>query len=371
MQNENKIKVLLTAGHAATTAYSLFERITEDMKNWEVIWIGTKTAIEGSRVTTLEHKIFSGLKIKNFSIFSGRLQRRFGIWTIPSLFKLPIGFFQSLSILIKERPDVIVSFGGHVSIPVSFAGFILGIPIIVHEQTAAGGLANRIVGILAKRVAISRETSFDYFPRRKTILIGNLVRSEFTNVKPKVKMSAPPVVYITGGSRGSQILNESVLDILKELLSKYFIIHQTGEVDFEKFRNERNKLSGVAAQRYKVAPSFSTEEVVDIFKKADIVVSRAGANTVSEIIVARKPSVLIPIPWVQESEQLKNAQIAVDAGLSLVLTEDELTGESLLEKIEFIRAHWDSFSKNSERGIESLDRNASGEMVKLIEEVVK
>jgi len=371
MKGRNMVKVLMTAGHAATTALSLFEEIKKEGKNWEVVWIGTKKAIEGRDVTTLEHKIFSNLGIKSYFINSGRLQRKLSLYTIPALLKLPVGFVESLFILIREKPDVVVSFGGHVSFPVAFSSYLLGIPVVIHEQTAAAGLANKMESGFARKIAISRESSFDYFPKNKTVLVGNLVRSGIAGIVPKKEIGRPPVLYITGGSRGSQMVNEIVDKCLETLLKDYSVIHHTGELDIEHFTNRKESLDKKLSDNYLVKKNFNTEEVTDIFRKADIVVSRAGANTVSEIIVTRKPSLLIPIPWVQNNEQEKNARIAERIGLSRVVSEYDLTPEVFLKEINFLRDNWQSISGKSSKVVEELDKNASKRMVELVEEVLK
>lgn len=362
-----KIKILITAGHAATTALSLFEEIRDKKPEWQVMWIGTKKAIEGKSAVTLEHKIFSNLDVKSYSITSGRLQRKLTFWTIPSLLKAPVGFFQAMAILIREKPDVIVSFGGHVSFPVTVSGFILGIPIVVHEQTSGAGLANRIESKFATRVGISRRSSFELFPKGKTTLVGNLIRKEIAKVKPKVKISNPPVIYFTGGSRGSQVINQTLDDSLEMLLKNYKVIHQTGEVDFKYFSDRRSGLPPELSKNYIVKGSFDSKEVSDIFSKADIVVSRAGANTVSELIVTRKPSILIPIPWVQNNEQEKNARIAEEIGLSTTIKEADLSSDTLVAAIANIKKNWQKISKNSSEEIENLDRNASSKLLGVIE----
>lgn len=370
-KNRDKKKVLMTAGHAATTAFSLFEEIKSTKENWEVLWVGTKKAVEGKDVTTLEHKIFSNLGIRSYFINSGRLQRKLSIYTIPSILKFPVGFFEALAILLREKPDIIVSFGGHVSFPVTLAGFLIGIPVVVHEQTTAAGLANKLEAVFAKKVAISRDSSREYFPKKKTVLTGNLVRKSITAIKPKLVIGKPPVIYITGGSRGSQMLNQAVDGCLESLLTDFAVIHQTGDLDFAHFIERKDSLAKNLSSRYEVGGSFNTKEIVAIFKKADIVISRAGANTVSEILVTRKPSVLIPIAWVQKNEQEKNARIAEAVGLSRIIREQDLTSDKLLNEVGYLRENWDSISKNSSREIENLDKNASKRMVSLIESILK
>lgn len=361
------IKVLITAGHAATTAQTLFEEIEAKKPNWQVIWVGTRKAIEGKDVVTLEHKIFSNLDVKSYSIRSGRLQRKLSLWTIPSLLKFPVGLLQSLAIIIKEKPDVIVSFGGHVSFPVTLSGFLFRIPVVVHEQTSGAGLANRIESSYATKVCISRETSRAFFPKEKTVLVGNLIRKAVREIKPKEKISKVPLIYFTGGSRGSQVMNQTLDKCLEKLLGKYKLVHQTGDVDFEYFKKRKSSLKSSLTKDYMVKNSLDSQEIAEIFSNADIVIGRAGANTVSEIIVARKPSILIPIPWVQNNEQEKNARLAQEVGLALIIEESNLDAETLVNTIEAVRRNWSLMSKGSNKDVEKLDRNAASRLLEVID----
>jgi len=357
------VKVVITAGHAATTAYSLIEKLREKHPNWDLYWIGSKHAIEGKNVTTLEHKIFSTLGVAYHTINSGRLQRKLTIWTIPSFFKIPIGFFQAFWELVSIKPNVIISFGGHTSFPVVVAGYILGIPSVLHEQTAAAGLANKICAPLAKVVAISRPSSVKYFPKNKTVLVGNLISKEILSVGKKVKKSSPSTIYITGGSRGSQVINKAVEEVLPNLVKNFKVYHQTGDLDF-------NHFNSLKSDRYFPLDSLTPFEVMEIYKKSDIVVSRAGANTVSEIMAIGRPSVLIPIPWVQNDEQNKNAEFAVESGIAVLLPEVDLNKENLLSRISYLEANWEKMVKTYKSEFSELDKKASSKLVSLVEDIL-
>ncbi|MEK7497672.1 MAG: glycosyltransferase [Patescibacteria group bacterium] len=362
-REEPRLKIVITAGHAATTAYSLIEKLREKHPDWDLYWIGAKHAIEGKNVTTLEHKIFSTFGVQYRSINSGRLQRKLTIWTIPSLFKIPVGLFQAFWELVSIKPNIIISFGGHTAFPVVVAGYILGIPSVLHEQTAAAGLANKVCAPLARAVAISRSSSVKYFPKNKTVLTGNLISKEILSVGKKTKKSSPPVIYITGGSRGSQTINNVIESSLPELLKDYIVYHHTGELDFENFAKMRN-------ERYFPFASLSPAEVMNIYKKSDIVVSRAGANTVSEIMAIGRPSVLIPIPWVQNDEQNKNAEFAVKERIAVVLPEALLAKKSLLEKINYLDSSWEKIVKGYKSEFSELDKKASSKLVSLVEDII-
>jgi len=158
---------VLTGGHAATTALSTIEEILRSWEGAKVYWIGSKRAFEGKRELSIEAKIFPKKGIKFEPIIMGRLQRKFTLWTIPSLIKLPFGFVHGLFLMLKIRPKVVLSFGGFASFPIVFWSFFLGVPVILHEQTSAAGRANKFSSLFSKKIALARSSSKKYFRSEK------------------------------------------------------------------------------------------------------------------------------------------------------------------------------------------------------------
>src|SRR5260221_10516561 len=149
--------ILLTGGHAGTTALSVIEEFQsrEDTRDWKIFWIGAQHAVEGKKTPTLESQILPKLGITSYSIIMGRLQRKFTRYTLASLIKIPFGFIHALYLLKKIKPQVILSFGGFAAYPVVVVGSLLKIPVVIHDQTAAAGRANMFSARFAKKVAIS------------------------------------------------------------------------------------------------------------------------------------------------------------------------------------------------------------------------
>lgn len=320
-------KILLTGGHAGTTALAVIEEL-EKHPGLEIYWIGSDKSVEGQNSKTLESKLLPSKNIKYFEINAGRLQRRFTRHTLISLARVPIGFIQSLKLILQIKPDLVLSFGGFVSVPVVISAWIFRIPIIIHEQTIAAGLANKISSYFATTIALARPQSAKYYGNKKTVWVGNPINEKITNLKKQeTKKNQKPILYITGGSRGSQIINEVIFEALPELTKKYQVIHQTGELDFEKARAVKNS-------RYKAYEFLKPEEVRDIYSRASIVISRAGANTVAELAYLQIPTIFIPIPWTRYDEQTKNAKLAQDLGFAKVLRQEDLNKENLLKALE-------------------------------------
>ena len=218
------MKIAVTGGHL-TPALAVIDELKK-VPGAQIIYLGRARSSEGDKSPSAESIVIPNLGLKFYVISAGRFQRRFSIHTIPSIGRIPIGITQSLAILAKERPDVIVAFGSYVAFPVVLAGWILGIPSISHEQTISSGLANRMIAPFAKKIALAWQESKKNFPEGKAVVVGNPIRKEILNLK-KVR-STRPVILITGGNQGAHIINDTVSGVLSELLENDEIVHQTG-----------------------------------------------------------------------------------------------------------------------------------------------
>ncbi len=217
------------------------------------------------------------------------------------------------------------------AVPAAFSAWILGIPVVTHEQTTVPGLANRIVGFLSKKIAITFPGT--YGTNKKVVLTGNPTRKGFFN-RLKRKSRKIPTIFVTGGSRGSSIINENISEILNKLLKKYRVFHQTGILESQKVQKVKDSLSQSSKDRYHIAPNYTPEKFEERLLNSDLVISRAGANTVLEIAATGTPAILIPIPWSGGGEQVKNAKILEESGIAKVLNQDSLTSQKLLKAIE-------------------------------------
>ena len=318
-------RLVIIGGHLAP-ALAVIEEIRR-RGGWDVFWLGRRFAMEEGKVPALEYEVIKKLGIPFFVLATGRLQRPLSIKTIFSLLRVIPGFFMALFTIARLRPDVVLSFGGYLSFPVVFACYILRIPILIHEQTTTSGLANRIAAYFAKKIAISFPSSILDFPREKVILTGNPIRR--TILKIKRKSPKIPLIYVTGGSQGSQTINRALSPILSKLIKRFSIIHQTGFIDYKRFLAKKKKLG----RRYRFFSVTGPEEVARIYQSASLVISRAGANTVSELAAAGLPGILIPIPWSERGEQEKNARLLEETGLVRVLPQDKLTSSGLFGMI--------------------------------------
>lgn len=360
------MKIVIIGGHLSP-ALSLIDLIKD---KHDVLFVGRKYAFEGDDTLSLEYKLSRQLGIKFAPITAGRLQRSFTKYTIPSLLKLPLGLGESFKILSSFKPDVVVGFGGYVSLPVIFAASLKRIPVVIHEQTLEAGGANKIASLFASKVCISYDRSRQFFPNGKTILTGNPIREEIQN--PNSSLALPeeliPLIYITGGSLGSMFINNLVEDSLKELLRRFRIVHQTGGFNNSESLVKLNKIkkgfSNEMRKRYLISDHFSSNDVGLILRQATLVVGRSGINTVTELLFLNKPALLIPLPNSQRDEQKKNAQFLKDQGLGEVLDEKGLTSSDFVSAINHMIRHIEKYKISDNR--EYLIENASENILRVV-----
>lgn len=325
------MRIVIIGGHLSPAL-----AVMEQLKNAEIYYLGRKYTFENDKAISLEQQEITKLGIPFYAINTARLQRKFTKHTIPSLIKFPLGFTQSLKILRQIKPEVVLGFGGYISLPVVLAAAFLKIPIIIHEQTLEAGFANKIETKFARKICLSWQSSQQYFPKDKTVLTGNPLRQVILNSKSSSKNEFP-MLYITGGSSGSHAINSLVEKSLEKLLENFVVVHQVGDAkeynDFEKLRAAVNKLRSALVKNYHLQKFFSPETVVQNLNSADLVIGRAGINTVTELIYFAKPAFLIPLPFSQRREQLKNALFLKGLGLAEIGLQDELTPEIFVTKI--------------------------------------
>ena len=347
-------KILITGGGSGghvSVASAIIEEIkkrdTEIYNN--LIYVGGDLGMVGEDYgNSLEQRRFKNADFNTKYIRAGKLQRHISISSIKLLLRTILGFFDSLKIIREERPDLIFSSGGFVSVPICIAGWIKGVPIYLHEQTATIGLSNRIVGRFAQKIYIAFDSSKKYFDIKKTKLVGNIVRDAVTDFKVEevseeirgfiTSNTMCPLIYISGGGLGSHIINEKVLSEIDNLLSKYRIILQTGDNkkynDYQKALEKKNNLPIQKSERFLPIKFINDKNIGYVYHNIDLFLGRAGANTVYEIAILAKPSIFIPIPWVTNNEQYENAKTLEETGISKIIDEKSFKNINLISEID-------------------------------------
>jgi len=343
------MKLLIIGGHLSP-ALSLIDALPEE---WEIVFVGRKFVFEGEKAVSLEYRAITKLGVKFINLSTGRLQRKLTIDTFPSLLKLPVGFLNAFKILLSEKPDAVVGFGGYVQVPVVIGAFLLRIPVVLHEQTLEVGFANRICAKFARKICISWTSSAKFFPKEKTVLTGIPLRKEVLRaMKEKSFENKIKQIFITGGSSGSHFINSVIEGCIEGLLRNFKVTHLTGDSqkynDFDRLSKLKSQFPHILEENYELKKFVEPQEFTKILRNSDLIISRSGINTVFEIFILNKPAILIPIPFAQRNEQLRNAMFLKDNRQGEVFEQKDLDSETLLRKIYEMTENLPKYKKQKE-----------------------
>lgn len=342
-----------TAGHV-TPNIALLPRLKE--LNYDIHYIGSYNGIE--------KELIEQFGIPYHGIATGKLRRYFSVQNFTDPFRVLKGMSEAKKLVKVLQPDVIFSKGGFVSVPVVLAGKSCKVPTIIHESDMTPGLANKLSIPSATKVCCNFPETLDHLPEGKAVLTGSPIRQEllrgdkfkareFLNFK-----SDKPVILVVGGSLGAVAVNNAVRALLPELLKSYQIIHLCGK---GKVDESLNGVEGYAQFEY------IKEELKDLFALTDIVISRAGANAICELLALRKPNLLIPLSaTASRGDQILNARSFERQGFSVVLEEKELTNEVLLSAINKLYENRESYIETMKQ---SSQQNSIDTIIDLIESV--
>jgi len=319
-------KIILTGGGTAghvTPNLALLPYLQAD--GFEIHYIGSKDG--------LEKELVEEAGIPYHGISAGKLRRYMDLKNITDVFRVIRGFGNAFSIIRRLKPDIIFSKGGFVTVPVLAAARMLRVKCVAHESDLTPGLANRLSQPFTNKICVSFPETLAHLPERKAVLTGSPIRKELLQGDRKKGLSicewadkGKPVILVTGGSQGAAAINNAIRDILPKLLNRFRVVHLCGKGNLS---NET--LPGYAEFEY------VKEGLADLYTLADVVVSRAGANTLFELLAIRKPNLLIPLPLESSrGDQILNAESFALQGFSKLLPEGKITDERLLKAIEVL-----------------------------------
>jgi UDP-N-acetylglucosamine--N-acetylmuramyl-(pentapeptide) pyrophosphoryl-undecaprenol N-acetylglucosamine transferase len=275
---------------------------------------------------------------------------------------------EAFRIIRAVRPDCIVTFGGYVGLPIAIIGRILRVPVMLHEQTRVTGRANRIIRMLGAQM-------FTAFPGvlPGALYIGLPIRKEIFVPPSKISGDVPrePFLFISGGSTGAQSMNTALFPGIAKLLSDFSVVHQTGSVAFEEAKTFKMSLPSERQSRYVPVVSFSAADMAWLLHHARCFIGRSGANTVIETIVARLPSLFIPLPWASGDEQYWNARFVVDAGAGIVIRQTDVTPETIVSGVHAIESSEQTMRKKLDDLAQTIPIDAAGRMVDALEKMYK
>ena len=342
-----------TAGHV-TPNIALLPRLKE--LGYDIQYIGSYTGIE--------KELIEPFGIPYHGISSGKLRRYFSVQNFTDPFRVLKGFREAHKLIRQLKPDVIFSKGGFVSVPVVLAGKRCKVPVIIHESDMTPGLANKIAIPSAAKVCCNFLETLKSLPEGKAVLTGSPIRQELLSGNKIAAMdmchftSDKPVILVIGGSLGAVAVNNAVREALPELLKDFQIIHLCGK---GKMDESLKDVEGYCQFEY------IKNELRNLFALADIVISRAGANAICELLALHKPNLLIPLSAnASRGDQILNARSFERQGFSLVLEEEQLTKETLLAAVKNLYENRTTFINSMKN---SGQQDSIGTIIKLIEEV--
>ncbi len=346
-----------TGGHlfSGIALAETFLGMQSEIQNREVLFVGTKNGLEktivpqeGYRVEFLPVRPLKG---------KGILDR------LKTFLKLPEAFLKARNLLRNEKPDLVIGIGGYASGPLTLLARFMGIRTAIVEQNSYPGITNRILGKFVHHIFIAFEKAREFFPAKKTILTGNPVRQRFFNFfsLPDVRGEDRFTLLILGGSQGAHSINQAMKEavpMLAALKDRLYIVHQTGKADKEDLE-KTYVAAGVKAEVFDFI-----QNIPEYYARADLVIARSGAGTVTELENSGKPSILIPYPFAADDHQRYNALELVRAKAARMILNHELNSQLLFDQIEEMITHPEVLSLMSENAKTLAKPHASLEILK-------
>lgn len=346
-------RIVLTGGGTAGHVTPNIALIPELKKQgWDIHYIGTQSGIEHQLISEIEGITYHSVK-------SGKLRRYIDIKNLTDPFKVIAGVGQSVNLIRKLKPQIIFSKGGFVSVPVVLGGWINHVPVIVHESDITPGLANKIATRFAKTVCTTFPETVKHFAKGKAIHTGTPIRRDLLKGSREKGMKLcgfiedKPVILVMGGSLGAVAINKAMRALLGKLTRRFNVVHICGKNNFDTILDSH--------PGYKQF-EYISDGLPDIMAMTDLVVSRAGANSIYEFLVLKKPTLLIPLPLsASRGDQILNAQSFEKQGFSKVLQQESVTEDTLYDHIMYLY-------HNKEKYIQAMtERNPGNSIDKIIE----
>ena len=336
------MKIILTGGESGGHFYPLIavaEKINEIVREDKLL----KPELYYLSDKPYDRKLLFDNEIIFRKVSAGKLRRYFSVLNFFGLFKTGWGFIKSFFLVFNIFPDVVFSNGGNISFPVLLSAKILRIPVVIHISDSVPGRTNAWASKFAKKVSLAFPEASEQLTTKKerVAVLGNPIRKELMKTLSEgaaefLDLSKSlPTILILGGSSGSQVINERVVDILSELVKEYQIIHQIGKKSFEKVKGRARVVleKSEYKDRYKPFPYLSSLAMKMSAGISDLIISRAGAGSISEIAMWGLPSIIIPIPEDVSNDQRKNAFTFARIGATVVVEQSNLTSSIFLSEI--------------------------------------
>ena len=327
LASRRKPKILLTGGGSAghiSVNLALIPLLLQS--GWEIVYIGSFQGIENELISNI-------CEVQYYGISTGKLRRYFDRQNFSDFFRVIKGIFEAYKIIRRQKPSLVFSKGGFVSVPVVISSGLSDVPVITHESDLTPGLANRINMYFARQICTTFPETLEHLPKNKGKFVGAIVRPELKQgdaEKGRIFCQfncEKPVILVTGGSLGSAYINQTVRSLVDRLLEQFQVVHICGKGNLD----ESLKDEGYRQFEY------ISNELADLMHLADIVISRAGSNFIFEFLALRKPMILIPLSKKSSrGDQIDNARVFEKQGFATVILEEDLTKDLLLDKIQAV-----------------------------------
>lgn len=322
-------KIVLTGGGTAghvTPNIALIELLQQE--DWEISYVGSAEGVEKAMITAID--------IPYHAVSTGKLRRYFSWKNFFDPFNILLGLWQAYRLLHKLKPDIVFSKGGFVAFPVVVGAWLNRIPVVAHESDISPGLANRLSFPFVNKICVTFAVAKKHFKRQESVEVtGTPIRQELFKGDKEKGLSLcgfnneKPCLLVVGGSQGATSMNVCVRHALPSLLESFQVIHLCG-----KGKLDPSLVSKTGYFQFE----YANKELADLFAACDMVISRAGANALYEILALHKPHVLIPLSHqVSRGDQVQNARYFQQQGISVVVSEETLTPEALLTAINEVR----------------------------------
>ena len=357
------MKIIVVAGGTGGHIYpaiAIINKIKEKEKKVEFLYIGTSDR--------MEKDIIPKLGIKFIGIDMEGLNRKNIFSNVQVIRKFNKAVTKAKEIIKEFKPDVVIGAGGYITAPVLYAAHKLKIPTLIHEQNSIPGISNKFISNFSDKICVSLPNSLNLFPSDKTVYTGNPRSEEIKNVKKKLKSSLgfnqdKKLVIVVMGSLGSTTMTKKIKELIPGFNNKaYQVLVITGKKYFDEYKDIN------VSENVKIVPYM--DDLINVMKDSDLIVSRAGASTIAEITAIGLPAILVPSPYVTNNHQYKNAKELEDRGACIIVTEDDFSKDKIIHEIDKIFDNKDAYDKmiinSKELGIADSATRIYDEMKKII-----
>lgn len=358
LRTTNSLDIVITGGGTGGHVYpgiAVAKELRQRLPSTSILFIGTRAGLE-TKIVSHEGFALETINIQGFKS-KGAFDK------LKTLCKLPYAVYRSIIFLREFRPHVVFGTGGYVSVPVIYAAYVLRIPTLILEPNRQPGLANKLLSKSVDKIAICFQESATSFPSEKVIFTGNPIRKEFSLIGqiPPPDRGSKRNILIIGGSRGSKSINDAVieaLDYLTEQREHLVFIHQTGKADLQDVKMHYNN------KQFRADVLEYIDDIPKGYAKSHLIICRAGASTVAELMASRRLAIVIPYPYGDRHQEF-NAQALEEAGLAKVILQKDLSGKSLAETILHCLRHSEAYAQIWSSSAQSETSTATERIVDL------